>query len=318
MTSSQNRFLSLLKSPRPFPVIIAHRGDSFHAPENTLEAAGLAWEAGADAWELDVQLTRDGIPIVLHDASLVRTTNVATRFAGDRRAGDGFMVSEFDFHEIRTLDAGSWFVAEDGGPRSARAFGSLPELDAAQVEHFSSGAVLVPTLTEALLFTKEHDWLLNVEIKSFPERPPGLLERVLEEIDKTGTAVRVVISSFDHSDLVAARRPGREYALGTLSATPLYRLHEYAAEIVGADTVHVSAPVLGSKSIAYRRNPSARSLADLAPLEESGMPVLVYTVNEHGSGSLAEHLAQRGARGLFTDDPRGMRHSFEARSQVCR
>ena len=81
-TSSQNRFLARLESPRRFPVIVAHRGDSFHAPENTLEAGQLAWEAGADAWELDVQLTRDGVPIVLHDESLLRTTNVADAVRG--------------------------------------------------------------------------------------------------------------------------------------------------------------------------------------------------------------------------------------------
>src|SRR5947208_17127210 len=103
---SENRFLALLRSPRDHPVIVAHRGDSFHAPENTLEAARLGWEAGAEAWELDVQSTRDGVPVVLHDASLLRTTDVAARFAGDPRGRDGFRVSDFDFDEIRTLDAG--------------------------------------------------------------------------------------------------------------------------------------------------------------------------------------------------------------------
>ena len=89
MSDSKNRFLTLLKARGPDPVIVAHRGDSFRAPENTLEAARLAWQAGADAWELDVQLTRDGVPIVLHDESLLRTTDVATRFKDDPRATDG-------------------------------------------------------------------------------------------------------------------------------------------------------------------------------------------------------------------------------------
>src|SRR5262249_33759263 len=98
-----NRFLTLLLSERDYPVIIAHRGDSFHAPENTIEAARLGWRSGAAAWELDVQLTRDGVPVVLHDESLARTTDVATKFAGDPRGGDGFHVSDFDFSEVRTL-----------------------------------------------------------------------------------------------------------------------------------------------------------------------------------------------------------------------
>src|SRR5277367_6919432 len=94
---TENRFFALLKSPRNHPVIVAHRGDSYHAPENTLEAARLAWEAGAPAWEFDVQLTRDGVPVILHDESLLRTTNVATRFAGDPRGRDGFRIADFDF-----------------------------------------------------------------------------------------------------------------------------------------------------------------------------------------------------------------------------
>ena len=60
-----------------------------------------------------------------------------------------------DFDEVRTLDAGSWFVAEDGGPQSARDFDSRNRLDSSQVRHFESGQVIIPTLSEALLFTRE-------------------------------------------------------------------------------------------------------------------------------------------------------------------
>jgi glycerophosphoryl diester phosphodiesterase len=298
------------------PVILAHRGDSFRAPENTLEAARLAWESGAPAWELDVQLTRDGVPIVIHDESLLRTTDVARRFDGDPRGEDGFRVADFDFEEIRTLDAGSWFIAGDGGPRSARAFGTRDRLDPSWIAHCASGAVRVPTLAEALAFTHEHNWLVNVEIKSFPERPTGLVECVLEEIARTATAPRVLISSFDHADIAAAHHPAREYALGILAATPLYRIHEYAVELVGAQTVHLSAAVVGSRGIAYRRKRSAQSLADLSLLKDAAIPVLVYTVNEHGPGSLAEDLAEIGASGLFTDDPGGMMQSFVRRSET--
>src|SRR3954452_7141634 len=108
-----NRFLDLLTSDRGRPVIVAHRGASALAPENTLEAARLGWEAGADAWEFDVQMTRDGVPVIIHDESLLRTTDVAARFAGDPRGRDGFCVSDFDFDEIRILDAGSWFVDDN-------------------------------------------------------------------------------------------------------------------------------------------------------------------------------------------------------------
>jgi glycerophosphoryl diester phosphodiesterase len=302
---AENRFLASLTTPRNQPLIIAHRGDSFHSPENTLQAARLGWEAGADAWEFDVQLTRDGVPVILHDESLLRTTDVAARFTGDPRGRDGFRISDFDFDEVRTLDAGSWFVAADGGPRSARDFGTLDQLDPADVAHFRSGSVLIPTLEEALIFTKEQDWLVNVEIKSFPDHPPGLVQRVLEAIAATGTAERVLISSFDHDDVVAAGDPGRRHGLGILLATPIHRLADYAIDEVGADTVHVSTEVLGAESIAYRRHREATSLrCDIvAALQGRDLPVLAYTVNHQAGGDLARHLAEIGVAGLFTDDP---------------
>ncbi len=309
MILQANRFLELLRSARNRPLVIAHRGDSFHGPENTLEAARLGRGAGADAWELDVQSTRDGVPVVLHDESLLRTTDVALRFVGDPRGLDGFRVADFDLDEVRALDAGSWFVDANGGYRSARDFGTLDGLDPADVARFRSGSVLVPTLEEALIFTREHDWLVNVEIKSFPEHPPGLVERVLDVIAATGTAGRVLISSFDHDDVVEAHREGRRYALGILLATPLHRIADYARDIVGVDTVHVSTDVLGAESVAYRRAATAASLRHemVAVLKERGIPMLVYTVNHQAGGKLAHHLAEIGVAASFTDDPRGLK-----------
>jgi glycerophosphoryl diester phosphodiesterase len=309
-----NRFLDLLKSSRNHPVVVAHRGDSFHAPENTLDAANLAHSAGADAWELDVQLTRDQVPVVLHDESLLRTTDVAITFNDDPRRLAGFRVSDFDWHEVRALNAGSWFVENQGGPRTALSFGTLGRIDQARIDHYRSGRVTVPTLAEALDLTKERDWLVNVEVKSFPECPPGLLDRVLEIVAETGTASHVLISSFDHTDLAAANLPGREYALGILTWTPLYRIDEYAHTLVCADTVHVSAESLGSGSVRYRRDRAARSLRGevVARLKDQRIPVLVYTVNDHGPDTLAEHMAQVGIDGIFTDDPAGLARYFAA------
>lgn len=309
---STNRFLALLLAKREHPVIVAHRGDSFRAPENTLDAARLGWESGAGAWELDVHLTRDGVPIVLHDESLLRTTDVAEKFAGDRRGRDDFHVSDFDFDEVRALDAGSWFVSEHGGPRSARDFGSRARLEPALLEHYASRRVVIPTLSEALVFTRDHDWLVNVEIKAFPERPRDSVEPILKVIAETRTASRVLISSFDHRDVAAANLAGREYAIGILAMTPLYQIHRYAREIAGVDTVHLAADVVGSDTVSYRRRPAPQSLeGDLvADLYRCGIPTLVYTVNDWGPGSLASHLAAIGVAGLFTDDPLGMKQSF--------
>lgn len=303
---TENRFLARLKSPGDRPLLIAHRGDSSHAPENTLEAARRGWEAGADAWEFDVLMTRDGVPVIVHDESLLRTTDVADRFPADPRGRDGFRISDFDLDEVKELDAGSWFVADDGGPRSARDFGTIDRLESAEIADFRSGSIRIPTLEEALLFTKEHGWLANVEIKSFPEHPAGLLERALEVVAATGTADRVLISSFDHDDVVAARSDHRRYGLGILLTTPIHRLADYAVDTVGADTVHVSAEVLGAESDAYRRRREAVSLRRdiVETLTGRDLPALVYTVNRV---ELARHLQEVGAAGVFTDDPSGLR-----------
>jgi glycerophosphoryl diester phosphodiesterase len=85
--------------------IIAHRGASWDAPENTLAAARLAWEQGADALELDLHLTRDGRLAVIHDEDLRRTT------------GDPRRVAEATLAELQALDAGRWKGAKFAGEK---------------------------------------------------------------------------------------------------------------------------------------------------------------------------------------------------------
>lgn len=81
------------------PKIIAHRGASFESPENTLAAIRQALTIGVDYIEVDVHLTRDGIPVIFHDATIGRTTNgLASQ-----------EIRSLDFAEIQKLDAGTWF-----------------------------------------------------------------------------------------------------------------------------------------------------------------------------------------------------------------
>ena len=310
--ASANRFRTAWQTRRARPLIVAHRGDSAHAPENTLEAAEQGFGARADAWELDVQLARDGVPVVIHDDSLVRTTDVALRFPADPRASSGYRVADFDLDEIRTLDTGSWFVRPDGGARSAADFGTLGQLSDAERARYGSGSVRVPTLLEALRFTKERDWLVNVELKSFPRADPALLDAVIAAIDETETAAHVLVSSFDHADLarVAASRP--DLATGVLVTTPLFRPEIYVRDVLGCDAYHPSALALGASSAAYRQAPGPASLrtSDLAGLAGRGVPVLVYTVNDARRHGLAAHLAEAGVAGLFTDDPAALMALF--------
>jgi len=306
--STGNRFRALFQDRPARPLIVAHRGDSAYAPENTLEAAERGFRAGARAWELDVHLTRDGVPIVIHDETLARTTDVAHRFEADPRAASGYRVADFDLAEIRSLDAGSWFVEPNGGLRSAAAFGTLGALAAHDVAHYQSGAVRVPTLAEALRLTCRLDGLVNVELKSFPSANPGLVDAVLAVIDETGSAARVLVSSFDHADLARVRERRPDLATGVLTATPLFQPDAYVRDALGCDAYHPSALTLGAGSEAYLKTPSSRNLrtADLTRLAARGVAVLVYTVNDARADGLAAHLAEAGVTGLFTDDPRAL------------
>jgi glycerophosphoryl diester phosphodiesterase len=312
---SGNAFLDRLRTRRGRPLVIAHRGDSFGAPENTLQAATSARDAGADAWEFDVRLSRDGVPVVIHDESLARTTDVVARFRYDPRAARDFLVSEFDFDEIRSLDAGSWFLGEEGRARTARAFGSRHSLRPEDVLLFASGGVRVPSLREALELTARLDWLANVELKSFPNDGRELVHAVLAEVEAVGIADRILISSFDHREVALARHVDPRLATGALAETPLSAPEQYVADLLRADCYHPSAAVLGAGSDRYRQRPCPEALAaeELSHLHCRGIGVLVYTVNDSRPGGLAAHLAELGVDALFTDDPKGMRSLFENR-----
>jgi glycerophosphoryl diester phosphodiesterase len=117
--------LMIIVSPLPFfqsaanepgkKLLVAHRGASAYAPEHTLEAYRLAIEQGADYVEQDLQVTKDGVLVCLHDLTLERTTDVEEIFPDRYRnsAGDNpakhWYVADFTLAEIKRLDAGAWF-----------------------------------------------------------------------------------------------------------------------------------------------------------------------------------------------------------------
>lgn len=110
--------------PRGRKINIAHRGASAYAPEHTLAAYRLALEQGADYVEPDLQLTKDGVLVCLHDATLERTTNVRQVYPDRGRpeivGGQSrtvWPVADFTLEEIKRLDAGAWFGAQYAGER---------------------------------------------------------------------------------------------------------------------------------------------------------------------------------------------------------
>jgi len=122
MTSASSRAQETALAPYRKPTLIAHRGASAYAPEHTLPAYKLALEQGADFVEPDLQITKDGVLVCLHDVTLDRTTNVKTVFP-DRgrevRGRKGWPVADFTLAEIKSLDAGSWFDPKFAGTKVA-------------------------------------------------------------------------------------------------------------------------------------------------------------------------------------------------------
>lgn len=150
----------------PRPAVIAHRGASYLAPEKTRPAFLLARELGADYLELDLQRTRDGILVALHDADLRRTTNVATVFPG--RELD--TLDTFLFSELQRLDAGSWFN-ERFPDRARPSFRDLRILRLEDVIEIAEAGVPRPGL--------------YIETKA-PHRFPGIERQVVELLTARG------------------------------------------------------------------------------------------------------------------------------------
>lgn len=167
---------------RSKPIVCGHRGASGHAPENTLAAFRLARELGATWIEFDVQLSADGLPIVLHDDTLERTTNL----------GQPLRPAQLTLAELKKLDAGSWF-----GPRFAGE--KIPTLDEVLAEFGSSLG-------------------LNIELKSKLgfETDNGLERKVAEVVRKHNLQDKVLISSFDPFRLIALYQSDPDLRLGAL------------------------------------------------------------------------------------------------------
>jgi glycerophosphoryl diester phosphodiesterase len=169
-----------------------HRGASHDAPANTLASFELAARYGADGVELDVQLTRDGHLVVIHDYTVDGTTD-----------GRGF-VAEKTLDEIKELDAGSYFNASFAGQR-------------------------VPTLDE--VFEAVGDRLLfNIELKGITFRPDGMETRVADVIARHDMGKRVIISSFNPLRLRWMRRAAPQIPIGFLHMRSLPAHQWWAAE----------------------------------------------------------------------------------------
>ncbi|MBB6452562.1 glycerophosphoryl diester phosphodiesterase [Salirhabdus euzebyi] len=186
-------------------LIFAHRGSAGTYPENTMAAFSAAFNEGVDGIELDVQLTKDDIPVIIHDEMVDRTTN-----------GSGW-VKDFTYQELESLDAGSWFD---------------PSFEGASI----------PTLEQFFDFYSQTSLVINVELKSGVVRYPGIEKIVLELINKYKIRDRVIVSSFNHYSLVEMKQLDPEIETAILFMEGLYEPWNYAKGI-GAEGLHCYLPV---------------------------------------------------------------------------
>lgn len=123
------------------PIVIAHRGASGYLPEHTLAAKAVAHVMGADYLEQDVVLSKDGVPVILHDIHLESTTNVASRFPRRARGDGSFYAIDFELSELRQLRVHERGWSDQGGKHSAYYPGRFP------ARH---GLFQIPTLEEEI------------------------------------------------------------------------------------------------------------------------------------------------------------------------
>lgn len=226
-------------APATRVVNIAHRGASGALPENTMKAVQGAVIAGADLVEVDVHRTRDGALVVLHDATLRRTTDVARVFPSRADAP----VRDFTLAELRRLDAGSWKARHHAGER-------------------------VPTLAEVVETADRQSIGLLVELKR-PDLYPGVVGDVVEvlrsrpeEHRRAVAAGRRVVQSFDVAAMEELASQAPELPVGVLGTPPREHLRE-----------------LGSWARQVNPNHLRLDRGYVDAVHEAGLACLAWTVN---------------------------------------
>lgn len=180
--------------------IMAHRGASGYAPENTLESFKLAYEQNADCIELDVHICKSGELIVCHDDTVDRTTN-----------GSGF-IKDLTLDELKSLDASANFNLEYKNCK-------------------------IPTLVEVFDWIAPLSLDLNIELKNAPILYENMEEKLVALIKEYELESRVILSSFNHYGLAKCKKIDPNLKTGLLYMAGLYEPWNYCKS-VNADAIH--------------------------------------------------------------------------------
>ncbi|MGV3488901.1 MAG: glycerophosphodiester phosphodiesterase [Tuberibacillus sp.] len=235
----------------------AHRGASAHSPENTLTAFSLAIEMGATGIETDVQMTKDGKLVLIHDESLNRTT------------GTDAFVKDLTLEEIKALDAGSWF-------------------------HEAFKQENVPTLEELFDLVQHRDTMINLELKSGVVLYPEIENKVIDAVRAYDMTERVIISSFNHYSLMDVKRLAPDIKIGLLYGEALFEPWHYAKRL-GAEALHpihyavLPEFVAAAKAEGIIFNPfTVNNVSDMKRLIDAGVSGIITDYPERLSALLSE------------------------------
>lgn len=306
---SETQVNPLLRGQKqPVPVlVIAHRGASAYAPENTLPAFEKGIRMGAHMFELDVHVSKDGQLVVVHDDNLTRCSDVQKKFPG--RAP--YWVSDFTLEEIRQLDAGSWYAEElekkvNERQQMLRFMTDeekklyVPDQD---IAYYKSGEVKHPTLEEALALAKKHGCLVNVEIKQIPRFYADITPQVVKLIESMNMTACVIISSFDHYQVALSKKLNPTIAAAALCSNRVYDPGKYCAEFLGADAYNPGsyggADIVGFDSVGYQRT-GELVMDSFVSAKKMKVGINVWTVDHKERMKV---LIAAGATGIFTDYP---------------
>lgn len=179
---------------------IAHRGFSARFPENTMRSFRGAVEAGCDGIELDIQLSKDGEPVIIHDENLKRVTG---------RPG---FVKDFTLEELKKFDAANGF---DG------TYGFQP----------------IPTLREYFEYIRDKDVFTNIELKNSIFSYDGMEEKMIALIQKFGLTDNVLFSSFNHFSMMKCKKLSPSSKCACLTSSWLIGAGAYARKI-GLDFIN--------------------------------------------------------------------------------
>ena len=245
------------------PLIIAHRGASALAPENTPAAFQKAIEAGADGIEFDVVLAKDGVPVIFHDLNLQRMAKKKDRTSG------------FTSAELQTIDVGAWFNIAHPNKADAKFSGET-----------------IPTLAKMLKFLSGYQGRVYVELKGRNEELPALVEAATKLIKQSDLLPNIILKSFKLQAVAQARKILPELRTAALFAPKIVSVLSKKSRLIER------AKETGADELSLHYSLATPKMAVAA--KEQNMRVTIWTADHP---VWIKRALERGIHAVITNNP---------------